>query len=286
MRQVFGGAALLLTGFALGALLIWAILPVAIPVSDGFTAAPKIAPTPATPDLASGLAACAPTLDDCPAYHRCIAREFGDTIANGLPDCPQPPMSLASLKAPAVMVCFSPPVPANGCDPAAAVVHAIDTAQHTIWIQTYTLTSGTTLTALMKASERGIGVAIICDQQMLRDQGELVISLVQRGIPVRIDATVKGAARSNIMIIDGATVLAGSFDFSGEAENWNADNLLVIEDPALAKRYVDNWNFHIAHSDPVKLSSSSPQPIPSATPTDAPHQSEHAQPPASPNPVE
>jgi phosphatidylserine/phosphatidylglycerophosphate/cardiolipin synthase-like enzyme len=286
MRQVFGGAALLLTGFALGALLIWGILPVAIPVNNGFTAVPKIAPTPATPDLVSGLATCAPTQDDCPAYHQCVAREFGDTIAKGLPDCPQPPMSSASRKAPAVTVCFSPPVPANGCDPAAAVVHAIDTAQRTIWIQTYTLTSGATLAALMKAYERGIGVTMICDQQMLRDQGDLVISLVQGGIPVRIDATVKGAARSNIMIVDGATVLAGSFDFSGQAENWNANDLLIIEDPALAGRYVDNWNFHATHSDPVKLASPSPQPSPSATPTDAPQPSNRALPPTSSKPVE
>ncbi len=51
------------------------------------------------------------------------------------------------------------------------------------------------------------------------------------------------------MIIDGATVLTGSFNFTTAAEEHNAENLLVIPDPALAQKYLTNWNAHFRHSE-------------------------------------
>ena len=51
------------------------------------------------------------------------------------------------------------------------------------------------------------------------------------------------------MIIDGATILTGSFNFTKAAEEGNAENLLVIQDPALAARYTKNWQTHAEHSD-------------------------------------
>jgi len=43
--------------------------------------------------------------------------------------------------------------------------------------------------------------------------------------------------------------LTGSFNFTKAAEENNAENLLVIEDRALAKKYSNNWQKHLAHSD-------------------------------------
>jgi phosphatidylserine/phosphatidylglycerophosphate/cardiolipin synthase-like enzyme len=51
------------------------------------------------------------------------------------------------------------------------------------------------------------------------------------------------------MIIDGKTVLTGSFNFTKAAENNNAENLLAIQDPALAAKYTANWQAHLKHSE-------------------------------------
>jgi phosphatidylserine/phosphatidylglycerophosphate/cardiolipin synthase-like enzyme len=51
------------------------------------------------------------------------------------------------------------------------------------------------------------------------------------------------------MIIDGVTVLTGSFNFTRAADQKNAENLLVIHDPALADRYAENWRLHAQHSE-------------------------------------
>ncbi|MEI8376669.1 MAG: phospholipase D-like domain-containing protein [Planctomycetota bacterium] len=57
-------------------------------------------------------------------------------------------------------------------------------------------------------------------------------------------------AHNKIMIIDGETVITGLFNFTNQAEEHNAENLLVIHDCGMAERYLANWHDHEAHSEP------------------------------------
>jgi phosphatidylserine/phosphatidylglycerophosphate/cardiolipin synthase-like enzyme len=57
-------------------------------------------------------------------------------------------------------------------------------------------------------------------------------------------------SRNKVMIIDGETVLTGSFNFTKAAQEKNAENLLMIRDPALAALYTQNWQGHAQHSQP------------------------------------
>jgi phosphatidylserine/phosphatidylglycerophosphate/cardiolipin synthase-like enzyme len=53
------------------------------------------------------------------------------------------------------------------------------------------------------------------------------------------------------MVIDGTTLITGSFNFTKAAEEGNAENLLVITHaPELAARYAANWKAHLGHSTP------------------------------------
>ena len=51
-------------------------------------------------------------------------------------------------------------------------------------------------------------------------------------------------AHNKIIVIDGAVVVTGSFNFTRAAESNNAENLLVIHDAHLAERYLANWKEH------------------------------------------
>jgi phosphatidylserine/phosphatidylglycerophosphate/cardiolipin synthase-like enzyme len=42
------------------------------------------------------------------------------------------------------------------------------------------------------------------------------------------------------MIIDGTTVITGSFNFTKAAEEKNAENLLIIKSEELSKKYLEN----------------------------------------------
>jgi phosphatidylserine/phosphatidylglycerophosphate/cardiolipin synthase-like enzyme len=46
------------------------------------------------------------------------------------------------------------------------------------------------------------------------------------------------------MRIDGTVVITGSFNFTKAAQDRNAENLRVLEDPALVVEYRANWEGH------------------------------------------
>jgi phosphatidylserine/phosphatidylglycerophosphate/cardiolipin synthase-like enzyme len=54
------------------------------------------------------------------------------------------------------------------------------------------------------------------------------------------------------MVIDSATILTGSFNFTKAAEAKNAESLLVIKDaPELIKAYEANIHAPAGHSQPI-----------------------------------
>src|SRR3990167_2925754 len=63
---------------------------------------------------------------------------------------------------------------------------------------------------------------------------------VKHHIPVWIDYHV-GIAHNKVMILDEARVITGSFNFTRAAQMRNAENLLIIDDGNLAKKYLNNW---------------------------------------------
>jgi phosphatidylserine/phosphatidylglycerophosphate/cardiolipin synthase-like enzyme len=72
--------------------------------------------------------------------------------------------------------------------------------------------------------------------------------LANLGIPVKID-DVHAIAHNKIVIIDGETIITGSFNFTKSTEENNAENLLVIHNRKLAERYIKNWLDHERHSE-------------------------------------
>ena len=154
-----------------------------------------------------------------------------------------------------IQACFSPPLP-SGCDPMATVVRSIDGAQRTVLVQMYALTSREIVTALVNAKRRGIDVrAIMIGANSTRTRATLTPLVASGGVPVFVD-TVLGLMHDKIMIIDGATVVTGSFNYTWSAEHKNAENLLVIHDSAVAAEYTQNWNTRAARSTHLKASTS------------------------------
>jgi phosphatidylserine/phosphatidylglycerophosphate/cardiolipin synthase-like enzyme len=68
-------------------------------------------------------------------------------------------------------------------------------------------------------------------------------------VPTTVDAA-HAMAHNKLMILDGKTGITGSFHFTKAAQKKNAENLLIIRDPALAAPYTQNWQAHAQHSQP------------------------------------
>jgi phosphatidylserine/phosphatidylglycerophosphate/cardiolipin synthase-like enzyme len=132
-----------------------------------------------------------------------------------------------------------------------AVVNALAQATNNVLVQAYSFTSAPIAEALIDAHRRGIKVQVILDHSQRTEKYSEADFLSHNGIPTLIDAK-HPIAHNKIIIIDDYIVLTGSFNFTKAAEEHNAENLLVINDPVLAKRYVENWHTHEQHSEPYE----------------------------------
>ncbi len=136
--------------------------------------------------------------------------------------------------------------PKGGCTE--AVVKALDGAKTTVLVQAYSFTSAPIAKALVDAARRGVKVDVLLDKSQRTEKYSSADFVAHEGIPTRIDAA-HAIAHNKVMVIDGTTVLTGSFNFTKAAEEHNAENLLVIQDAALAEKYAANWKVHADHSE-------------------------------------
>jgi phosphatidylserine/phosphatidylglycerophosphate/cardiolipin synthase-like enzyme len=144
---------------------------------------------------------------------------------------------------PTIEVWFSPN---GGCTE--AVVKELDAAKTTVIVQAYSFTSVPIAKALIEAHKRGVDVRVILDKSQRTEKYSSADFVAHAGIPCFIDAR-HAIAHNKVMVIDGVTVLTGSFNFTRAAEEHNAENLLVIRDKALAEKYTANWKAHLDHSE-------------------------------------
>lgn len=157
--------------------------------------------------------------------------------------------------APQIQVCFTPVRP-GACDPLTEIVNTLGSARKDVMVQAYVITARHIVSALIAAHRRGVDVRVILDRKELqgdRDEVYGVDRLIRAGISVMVDEGVRGIAHNKVMIVDGRTVITGSYNFTWSAEHKNAENLLVIHDPSIAAEYAKNWKIRESHSELLKL---------------------------------
>jgi phospholipase D len=148
-------------------------------------------------------------------------------------------------ESPAWTVCFN-------CT--ALVVGEIAGARHSIFVQSLLIYLSPILVALKTAHSRGVDVEVIVDRTSARvsksgSRYSAATYLSNASIPVWVDTRV-AIAHNKVMVLDGAVVITGSFNFTAAAQARNAENLLVIQDAVLATRYRTNWENRRAVSAP------------------------------------
>jgi len=109
------------------------------------------------------------------------------------------------------------------------------------------------------AHKRGVQVLAVLDKSNETKQYSVATFLVNAGMQQRIDDQ-HAIAHSKLMVIDSATIITGSFNFTKAAEEKNVENLLVIKDaPELVKAYEAHIQAHAAHAHPYgRQASASP----------------------------
>jgi len=139
-------------------------------------------------------------------------------------------------------VFFSP-----GGNPTAAIVKEISDAKKSILVQAYSFTSAPIADALRQAHKRGVNCRVILDSSQRSEKYSTATFLRNAGIQVWFDHK-HGIAHNKVMVIDDSVVITGSFNFTKAAEERNAENLLVIRDAKIARKYKENWERCLGHS--------------------------------------
>jgi phosphatidylserine/phosphatidylglycerophosphate/cardiolipin synthase-like enzyme len=120
------------------------------------------------------------------------------------------------------------------------IVELIDTAQSSIYAQSYNWTSVPIAKSLIRAKERGVQVFVLLDKSNDSQSPEAMEILLQNSIPVRI-RKISGISHNKVMVLDEQIVITGSYNFTKSANERNDENILIVSNNELAKQYLNNW---------------------------------------------
>jgi phosphatidylserine/phosphatidylglycerophosphate/cardiolipin synthase-like enzyme len=159
-------------------------------------------------------------------------------------DVKPPPAGTGAIPLPEVF--FSPK---GGCTE--AIVKELKAARQSILVQAYSFTSAPIASALVEAARRGVFIEVVLDKSNRTGKYSSADFVAHAGIPTWLDEK-HAIAHNKVMIIDEATLITGSFNFTKAAEESNAENLLILRSPDLAARYTEQFIEHRRHALPYK----------------------------------
>lgn len=129
-----------------------------------------------------------------------------------------------------------------GDDIAGIIRERIGKAKQTVQVQAYLLTDRTIATALIAACRRGLEVEVIGDAAQFESGGLPWLAALQRAGARTYLNTSNAASHNKILILDGATVITGSYNFTQAAQSKNAENVVIISrSPGVTRRFVENF---------------------------------------------
>jgi phosphatidylserine/phosphatidylglycerophosphate/cardiolipin synthase-like enzyme len=116
------------------------------------------------------------------------------------------------------------------------ILKEIAEAHQRIDVLAFVFTSERIAAALVDAQNRGVTVRVVIERGNARGNGSKVALLQEADIDLRLDGNCY-KMHHKVMIIDNATVITGSFNFTEAAQRQNDENILIVRDRHLAVNY-------------------------------------------------
>ncbi len=116
------------------------------------------------------------------------------------------------------------------------ILQEIDGAGVSIDFMAFSFTSDAIAEAMAKRLAQGVAVRGVFESRNARSRHSDDEFLARQGAQTRLDKNPY-TMHNKVIIIDGVTVVTGSYNFSNNAENDNDENVLIIHSPAVAERY-------------------------------------------------
>ena len=118
------------------------------------------------------------------------------------------------------------------------IIQEIRNERMSIRAALYFLTDKDLAQELAKAARRGVSVELICDQSSADGDWSKVEFLAQDNIPLFIyDGGKTSIMHHKFWVFGGTKVITGSFNATKRAETKNHENIVVIDDPSVARQF-------------------------------------------------
>ena len=116
-------------------------------------------------------------------------------------------------------------------------LHSLITGAHrSLDVCVFTLTDDRLSDALLDAQRRRVAVRLISDNLKASDLGNDVARLANQGIAVRVDRT-RHHMHHKFALVDGATLVTGSYNWTRSAYKDNQENIVVSDDSRLVSAF-------------------------------------------------
>lgn len=147
-----------------------------------------------------------------------------------------PPHPAVNLSGTLVETYFSP----DG-GTAAKVLDALNAAQTSLQFMAFAFTRADFAEALVAKAQAGVSVRGVFERRQVEAGADSAWKTLQAaGLDVRLDGNPY-VLHHKVFIIDEQIVVLGSYNFSRNAEESNAENLLIIHNAEIAAAYAQEW---------------------------------------------
>jgi phosphatidylserine/phosphatidylglycerophosphate/cardiolipin synthase-like enzyme len=122
------------------------------------------------------------------------------------------------------------------------IVDRISSAQTSIFFLAYSFNSSSIANAMLVKAQAGVTLAGVFEQTQVaaNKNSSQYEPLRLAGLDVWLDANPRNM-HDKIIIIDGKTVITGSYNFTATAENKNDENILIINSADIAALYMQTF---------------------------------------------
>ncbi|XP_038048677.1 mitochondrial cardiolipin hydrolase-like [Patiria miniata] len=124
-------------------------------------------------------------------------------------------------------------------------------AKQSLDICMYTITNNDLAELVVKLHERGLVVRIITDDEAMNMSGTFIGKFRRAGIQVRRDYS-SYLMHHKFVVIDGTTLINGSFNWTCHAVNSNNENVLITNNPEIVEPFIAEYERLWEVFDPAK----------------------------------
>ncbi|MDD5014707.1 MAG: phospholipase D-like domain-containing protein [Atribacterota bacterium] len=128
-------------------------------------------------------------------------------------------------------------------DPESIIIKNIDDSKEFINIAMYTFTDREIAQAIIRAKDRGVSIKIYLDRSQVNAEYSKSRYFINNGMEEGIRISSNNYIMHNkFAVIDNEIVITGSYNWTASAGERNDENLLVIDDENIVKKYQNQFN--------------------------------------------